>query len=30
MLPASGGHSYESLIAAGWTDATLRQNGMMQ
>jgi hypothetical protein len=30
MLPAANGHSYESLIAAGWTDETLRANGMMQ
>lgn len=30
MLPAANGHSYESLIAAGWNDATLRQHGMMQ
>lgn len=29
MLPAAGGHSYESLIAAGWTDATLVQHGYM-
>jgi hypothetical protein len=30
MLPAANGHTYESLIAAGWTDDTLRQHGMMQ
>lgn len=30
MLPAANGASYESLIAAGWTDATLVQHGMMQ
>lgn len=30
MLPAAAGHTYESLIAAGWTDATLIQHGMMQ
>jgi hypothetical protein len=27
MLPAANGHSYESLIAAGWTDETLRATG---
>lgn len=30
MLPAAGAHTYESLIAAGWTDDTLRAHGMMQ
>lgn len=30
MLPAANGATYESLIAAGWTDETLRANGMMQ
>lgn len=29
MLPAAGGHSYEALLAAGWTDTTLRAAGMM-
>ncbi len=29
MLPAANGHSYESLVAAGWTDAALVQHGMM-
>lgn len=29
MLPAANGASYESLIAAGWTDALLVQHGMM-
>lgn len=29
MLPAANGHSYESLIAGGWTDATLRAASMM-
>lgn len=29
MLPAAGGHSYQALVAAGWTDATLRAAGMM-
>jgi len=30
MLPAAGGNSYEAMIAAGWTDDTLRQHKMMQ
>lgn len=30
MLPAAQGATYEQLIAAGWTDATLVQHGMMQ
>lgn len=30
MLPVAGGHTYEALIAAGWTDETLRAQGMMQ
>lgn len=30
MLPAAQGHSYASLIAAGWNDAALRAAGMMQ
>lgn len=29
MTAKAGGHSYAALIAAGWTDATLRANGMM-
>lgn len=29
MLPAANGATYEAMIAAGWTDATLRQHGMM-
>ncbi len=29
MLPPAGGASYEAMIAAGWTDATLVQHGMM-
>lgn len=29
MLPAAGAHTYEALIAAGWTDASLRASGMM-
>lgn len=29
MLPAAGGATYEQMIAAGWTDETLRQHGMM-
>lgn len=29
MTPAAQGIPYESYIAAGWTDATLVQNGMM-
>jgi hypothetical protein len=29
MLPAAGGATYEQMLAAGWTDATLRQHGMM-
>ena len=29
MLPAAGGASYEAMIAAGWTDDTMRANGMM-
>lgn len=29
MLPPANGASYEQLIAAGWTDATLVQNGLM-
>lgn len=30
MLPPAGGATYEAMIAAGWTDETLRANGMMQ
>jgi hypothetical protein len=30
MLPAAQGATYESLIAAGWTDGLLVQHGMMQ
>ena len=30
MLPPANGASYESMIAAGWTDALLVQHGMMQ
>lgn len=30
MLPAAAGATYEQMIAAGWTDDTLRQHGMMQ
>lgn len=29
MLPPAGGATYEAMIAAGWTDATLVQHGMM-
>lgn len=29
MLPAANGASYEQMIAAGWTDDTLRAHGMM-
>jgi hypothetical protein len=29
MLPAAGGATYEQMIAAGWTDVTLLQHGMM-
>lgn len=29
MLPAAGGASYDDMIAAGWTDATLIEHGMM-
>ena len=29
MTPLANGHSYESLIAAGWSDALLIQHGMM-
>jgi hypothetical protein len=29
MLPAAGGATYEQMVAAGWTDATLVQHGMM-
>lgn len=29
MLPAANGATYESMIAAGWTDAMLVQHGMM-
>lgn len=29
MLPAANGATYEAMIAAGWTDATLVQHGMM-
>lgn len=29
MLPKAGAYSYEMLIAAGWTDASLREQGMM-
>ncbi len=30
MLPAANGATYEAMIAAGWTDDTLRAHGMMQ
>jgi hypothetical protein len=30
MLPAANGATYEQMIAAGWTDDTLRAHGMMQ
>lgn len=30
MLPAAGGATYESFIAAGWTDETLIAHGKMQ
>lgn len=30
MTPAAGGLTYEQMIAAGWTDATLLEHGMMQ
>lgn len=30
MLPAANGSTYEQMIAAGWTDDTLRAHGMMQ
>lgn len=29
MLPAANGATYEQMIAAGWTDDTLRAHGMM-
>ncbi len=29
MTPKAGGHTYESLIQAGWNDVTLRQEGLM-
>lgn len=29
MLPAAGGHSYESYLASGWTHAQLVANGMV-
>lgn len=29
MLPAAGANTYEAMIAAGWTDETLRAHGMM-
>ena len=29
MLPAAGGHAYETLIGGGWTDQTLIANGLM-
>lgn len=29
MTPKAGGATYEACIAAGWTDETLRQEGMM-
>lgn len=29
MLPAANGATYEAMIAAGWTDAMLVQQGMM-
>lgn len=29
MLPAASGATYEQMIAAGWTDDTLRAHGMM-
>lgn len=29
MLPPAQGATYEQMIAAGWTDVTLRQHGMM-
>mgnify|MGYP000119593302 CR=1 FL=1 len=30
MLPAAQGATYEQMVAVGWTDETLRANGMMQ
>lgn len=30
MFPAANGATYEAMIAAGWTDETLRAHGMMQ
>lgn len=30
MTPAAGGFTYEQMLAAGWTDATLLEHGMMQ
>lgn len=29
MTAKAGGYTYEALVAAGWTDATLRSEGMM-
>jgi hypothetical protein len=29
MLPPAGGATYEAMLAAGWTDETMRANGMM-
>lgn len=29
MTAAAGGYTYEQLIAGGWTDATLREKGLM-
>jgi hypothetical protein len=29
MTAKAGGHSYEQLVATGWTDATLREHGYM-
>ena len=30
MTAKAGGHSYETLISGGWTDATLVQHGLME
>lgn len=30
MTPAANGYTYDQMIAAGWTDATLVEHGMMQ
>lgn len=29
MTPKAGGHTYEAMVAAGWTDDALRANGYM-